>query len=269
MKICPKCSLEHNKSGIFCSRSCANSRTFSKETNIKRSFSNRESSLLFWKSSDSDKERERRKANRKKYFCEICGILIFNKRKTCSDECKNKLKLQKPNPNPNIQSLNLNGILPPVIDYKIPKYGIPGKGATLEKELERIRKITEKAKLNGGGYRRGSGRGKKGWYKGIFCDSSWELAFILKCERDNIPVIRNTEKFPYIFEGKQRNYIPDFIVEGEYVEIKGYITAQTEAKFKQFPAMLRIITGQEMKGIIKEISDLYGKNFISLYENTD
>lgn len=37
MKICPKCNVEHEKPGIFCSRRCANSRVWSKETNEKRS----------------------------------------------------------------------------------------------------------------------------------------------------------------------------------------------------------------------------------------
>lgn len=31
-----------------------------------------------------------------------------------------------------------------------------------------------------GGYKPGSGRGKKGWYKGFFCDSSWDMAVIKK-----------------------------------------------------------------------------------------
>ncbi len=37
MKTCPRCKDTHSKNGIFCSRSCSNSRTFSKETNIQRS----------------------------------------------------------------------------------------------------------------------------------------------------------------------------------------------------------------------------------------
>lgn len=41
-KVCPKCGNSHSKSGKFCSRSCANSRTFSEETNAKRSKSNRD-----------------------------------------------------------------------------------------------------------------------------------------------------------------------------------------------------------------------------------
>lgn len=40
-KICPKCKIEHEKSGTFCSRSCANSRVFTEETNLKRAESNR------------------------------------------------------------------------------------------------------------------------------------------------------------------------------------------------------------------------------------
>lgn len=37
MKICPKCNCLHDKSGTFCSRKCANSRTPSKETKEKMS----------------------------------------------------------------------------------------------------------------------------------------------------------------------------------------------------------------------------------------
>lgn len=37
MKICPKCNIQHNKSGKFCSRSCANSRAWSEEINAARS----------------------------------------------------------------------------------------------------------------------------------------------------------------------------------------------------------------------------------------
>lgn len=41
MKNCPKCNTEHNKPGTFCSRSCANSRTWSEETNLKRSITSK------------------------------------------------------------------------------------------------------------------------------------------------------------------------------------------------------------------------------------
>lgn len=37
MKQCPKCNVEHNKSGTFCSRTCANSRVFSDSAKLKKS----------------------------------------------------------------------------------------------------------------------------------------------------------------------------------------------------------------------------------------
>ena len=37
MKQCPKCNKEHEKAGVYCSRSCGNSRVWSKEINEQRS----------------------------------------------------------------------------------------------------------------------------------------------------------------------------------------------------------------------------------------
>jgi hypothetical protein len=36
MKLCPRCNIEHNKPGTYCSRSCANSRIFTEESKRKR-----------------------------------------------------------------------------------------------------------------------------------------------------------------------------------------------------------------------------------------
>ncbi len=41
MKICPKCNIEHNNKGLFCSRSHANSRNFSEESKKKKSAANK------------------------------------------------------------------------------------------------------------------------------------------------------------------------------------------------------------------------------------
>ena len=37
MKICPKCNSTHEKPGIYCSRSCANSKQWSEEDKLKKS----------------------------------------------------------------------------------------------------------------------------------------------------------------------------------------------------------------------------------------
>lgn len=92
------------------------------------------------------------------------------------------------------------------------------------KEQERRRKISETAKLRGtiGGRRQGSGRGKQGWYKGIWCDSSWELAWVIFNLEHNISFTRYSGFFEYEFEGKKHKYYPDFLMtDGTIVEIKG------------------------------------------------
>ena len=41
LKVCPKCSTEHSNKGLYCKRSCANSRNFSKEAIRKKSVANK------------------------------------------------------------------------------------------------------------------------------------------------------------------------------------------------------------------------------------
>lgn len=43
MKACPKCNVQHSKPGVFCSRSCANSKQWSESSNLKRSNTLKES----------------------------------------------------------------------------------------------------------------------------------------------------------------------------------------------------------------------------------
>jgi hypothetical protein len=147
-------------------------------------------------------------------------------------------------------------------DRKGKAYGA-GLGQT---EATKLR-LSEVAKERGlGGYVQGSGRGKKGWYKDHFCDSSWELAYILYCEAHGLTVIRNTEKFPYQWGNKQKNYIPDFVVNDEYVEIKGYVTEEWKAKQLAFPHPLKVLTAKEIEPILAFVVDAYGKDFVKLYD---
>jgi hypothetical protein len=61
-----------------------------------------------------------------------------------------------------------------------------------EQSKQRLSEVAKERKL--GGYVKGSGRGKKGWYKGFFCDSSYELAYLIYCLDHQINIKRNTEK---------------------------------------------------------------------------
>lgn len=122
---------------------------------------------------------------------------------------------------------------------------------------------------NHGGYRKGSGRGKKGWYKNIFCDSSWELAYILYCEKYDISIKRydGEQLFYTSIDGLTHEYIPDFIINNEQiVEIKGYETEITDIKKFHFPDII-LLTKHEMEDILNQVESWYGKNFIVLYDN--
>jgi hypothetical protein len=109
-------------------------------------------------------------------------------------------------------------------------------------------------------------RGKSGYYKGIWCDSSWELAFVLYNIDHNISFIRNEEKFTYTYRGRNYKWIPDFIVDGSYIEIKGWMRKRDEAKINSFQKPLIILRAQDLKPILKYVTNNYGKDFIRLYE---
>jgi len=70
----------------------------------------------------------------------------------------------------------------------------------------------------------------KGTYKGIPCDSRWELAFLLYCLAKKKPIKRCTLVFDYISRGKPHKYYPDFIIGKTIYEVKGYLRKNLRAK---------------------------------------
>lgn len=134
-------------------------------------------------------------------------------------------------------------------------------------EQDRRRKIGETAKLRGntGGYRKGAGRGKKGWYKGFFCDSSWELAWVIYHLDHNIKFDRNFEKFEYEYNEEKHFYIPDFKKDGKFIEVKGFKNGQFYAKMKFFPHEIEIFDAKKMEPILNYVITAYGQDYIKLY----
>jgi hypothetical protein len=135
-------------------------------------------------------------------------------------------------------------------------------------ELQRRAKLSSVAKRRGlGGYEPGSGRGKKGWYRGHWCDSTYELAFIIWAVDHEIPFERNLELFPYEYEGRLLSWMPDFLLaDGTYIEIKGYVTDQARAKFDYFLRPLEVFTRADLDRMFEYVHARYGKNLIALYE---
>jgi hypothetical protein len=116
-----------------------------------------------------------------------------------------------------------------------------------------------------GGVRKGAGVGKSGWYKGYWCDSSYELVWVIYQLEHNKPFERNTKKYSYFWDGKIKYYLPDFIQNGEIIEIKGFVNEQTKVKLETIKD-LKILFREDLEKEFEYVESKYGKNFISLYD---
>lgn len=58
-------------------------------------------------------------------------------------------------------------------------------------------------------------------YENVSFDSKPELAFWIYCKDNNVQIRRNVDALDYVFNNKHHKYFPDFVVNSEFVEIKG------------------------------------------------
>lgn len=259
--ICKKCGkeyilnltdkeFENGKYSKFCSRSCANSRQHSEETKQKIS---------------------KGVKNSEKFYINN-QIAVNNRIK----------KFYKENPDKNISLKTKNKIINKTINKVINKIIINKKYICKEcgKEFELInnRDISSKIycskkckhnwlSVHTGGYRIGSGHSKSGWYKGIRCDSTWELAFLIYHLDNNLYIERCKESRKYIYHNKEHIYYPDFITDKGIIEIKGYTSEQSEEKRKQNPDIINIFK-EDIKFYLDYIKQKYDKPLIELYDNS-
>ena len=129
---------------------------------------------------------------------------------------------------------------------------------------------------NCGGYREGCyGYGKQGWYKGIFCGSTFELVYLIYCLDHNIDIKRCDESFEYELNGTKHTYHPDFIVDGNIIEIKGYDRGDVSAKMKSLGNRpYKLLYYKDIDYMFDYVAENYNKhhsgknnNFYELYEN--
>lgn len=193
------------------------------------------------------------------FICKFCGREAKNNKSNYLHECRCKYNPNRP---PHLATSWNKGKKSTVPPWNKGLVGIKGSPHSEATKL-RLSEVAKSRKL--GGYVKGSGRGKKGWYRGFFCDSSWELAYVIYCIDHNIRIIRNYENRHYIWEGQLKNYIPDFIVEDVLTEIKGYKTKQWMAKLQYNPDV-RVLYQEDLKHVFNYVHTKYGKNFIELYE---
>jgi hypothetical protein len=156
------------------------------------------------------------------------------------------------------------------------KHCINNPNRTEDQSAHKGSKVSEKTKTlwntNGkiGGYRKNAGRGKRGYYKGIYCMSSWELAWVVYQLEHGKIVEQCKEKFEYVMNGKIHHYTPDFIINKVYYEIKNWHRPDTDFKINYFPKnkKLILIEGKKQNKVFLDyVEKKYGKNFYEvLYE---
>ena len=142
-----------------------------------------------------------------------------------------------------------------------------GKASTPEKELERKQKISNSMKGNSNWkYNKRHGNSKQGWYKGIHCDSTWELAFLVYYIEHNLYIEKCKEQREYIFNNEKHIYFPDFITNEGIIEVKGRIDKKAIEKQKQNPDII-VYNKHKMEPFLQYVIEKYGKDFYKkLYE---
>lgn len=133
------------------------------------------------------------------------------------------------------------------------------------------KKVSEKMLGNHNNNPNKTGRGKKGWYKGFYCSSTYELAFVIYCLDHNIKLERFKGYYTYQYNGKDHRYYPDFIIDDCIYEIKGFFSNQVKAKteaVKDRP--IKVLYRNDLSEVFEYVLSKYGKkvdkNIHELYE---
>ena len=265
--FCEYCGKKFYKklgSGRFCSEACRHAysaKTVSEESREVVS--------------DKLKQFYRYKYESAPHICAFCKKPIpyeLRTNKYCSEDCRiaarpaKKLKEQKPKTKKSKGEKKSSAAykLHPVKDISPKKHN----GHVVSPEA-RARISATMKKRHRGGYRPGSGRGKKGWYKGFYCDSTYELAYVIYNIDHNIPFERCTLSYQYEWEGEFHQYHPDFILpDGSLVEIKGYLTDVVRAKLAAVTDRpIKLLMAKELQEIFTYVSETYNTSkFEELYE---
>lgn len=110
---------------------------------------------------------------------------------------------------------------------------LKGKSHPQTEETKKKISQTMKKNPNSGGLRKNSGIGKSGWYKNIFCHSTYELVYVIYNLDHNIEFKPCDKIYEYYYKGIKHKYYPDFeLPDGTIIEIKGYMTDQVKEKIK-------------------------------------
>lgn len=135
----------------------------------------------------------------------------------------------------------------------------------IKEDPEYRKRLSDSVKGKAGGARPGAGRGKSGRYKNIPCDSTWELAYLIHSLDSGKSIKRCKETFSYTrTSGRNAVYHPDFLVDGEIVEIKGPQDKEWGNKLRSVSKPITVIGEKEIDFYIKYVFNEYKVNWKTL-----
>jgi hypothetical protein len=122
---------------------------------------------------------------------------------------------------------------------------------------------------NLGGYREGSGRSKSGYYKGIYCGSTYELCWVIYALDNGIEF----DRFKGILRDNNLSYVPDFLLKDgkTIIELKGYELKESVNKKTQLAESLGytviVLRKNDLKDVFSYAEQKYKtKKFYTLYD---
>lgn len=198
--------------------------------------------------------------------CQFCGKVCKNRNSLCNHErmCRLNPERQK---SAGFDKFNAERSAGKINSWNkgLTKYNSDG----VKKQAESLSIFIQDHPNFYGGFNHNTAKKcKYGRYKGYYCDSSWELAFLLHSLDNNFDIQRCTESFEYILNGRVHKFYPDFKIGAIYYEIKGRYKDADYEKIKQFPKelTLRVIDTNSIEPYLKYCKLTYGKDFAMLYD---
>jgi len=87
------------------------------------------------------------------------------------------------------------------------------------------------------------------------------LAYVIYCLEHNINIQRCSKYFIYTRDGIEHKYYPDFIVNNEIIEIKGYENENWKFKLAIVKSEhIKVLYKKDMKDILNYCYEKYGKD---------
>ena len=163
-----------------------------------------------------------------------------------------------------------------IIKEKVKQTNVIKYGVVCPLQDEEIKQKSKKTMLEKYGVEFGWQLPRYGFYeyKSIAFDSSWELAFWIYHEDNNIKIERNYKGFEYILNNKNRIFYPDFLINNiRLIEIKGDYLKEgifeeifLEKKKICEKNNIEILSFNEIKFYLEYIKNKYGLNHLKQFK---